>query len=75
MPAFEELFCEAVLLDELFSWGDKSAERSACSDNKLCFDCRASFEEEAGVSEEGEPVKGQMNFNQCYGSGDVYPGS
>ncbi len=39
------------------------------SDNKLRSECRAPFEEEAGVSEGGEPVKGGMHFNQCYGSG------
>ncbi len=78
VPAFEalsceavllgELFsCEAVLLRELFSCEDKSAEQSAWSDG------RASFEEEAGVSEGGEPVKVRMNFNQWYGSGMFMP--
>ncbi len=66
VSAFDESFCEAVLLGELFSWEDKSAERSACSGNKLRSECRAPFEEEAGVSE-GEPVKVRMNFNQWYG--------
>jgi hypothetical protein len=60
----ELFFCEAVLLGELFSWVDKSAERSACSGNKLRSDGRAPFEEEAGVSEGEEPVKGTDPFDE-----------